>query len=1744
MKRLMIIQFGLLALLLFPASLLAVVHEDFEKYEEPVEDSVDLQRFIISENIFSSSVTTVSEGFSGITYDAPGPVNLISPEIMMPDTNGSVEYVRNFSVVVDEDSSPESHMSSSFSLSDYSSFNAVYLSYTIEPDEEVILYNADPYFIKVLSSNDIGSLDTTPGTWVMIPRTKSIALEVITNGNDNPPGTVEITAVGTYTLPNMGNMDPDFAGGYEFASDQSEKMLWVLEDAESLPGMETLKSEDSIVLQAEKILSTIENSVIWDGTNWNSLKYPWDIEGNPGAEYAPEAPYGDIYAGRNINALLAYAHSDEGRTNKLLVSGSMAPAISNFEDVPPVDNDPRRFVLLSEWVKYKLDQQYGWGVHQPTTVGFTECSTVYSCPFSPVYPNAEKTLYPTYYSAVVDDPNIELNEQVSAGSLHVTMDAPSGGETGGPGMPLVTFYNSNAVGNAEPSNILLLEYHDLTNDTFDGEVSNALTPIIVNDTGVVYNTLASLYGRDSSEEITWQSENDMIIEWGGGRIRIFINNELAHTAFYSGTLTIDRAYVGGVPDVDLFEDYELIPPVPSNVSLFTTEKDNQYQLFAGTGQYVFEEDRYPNMPRGIPVSGILELGTIACGNQTVAQFSGNNGNIAQIVTSGCDLSIEIAGQSATGTIPTSGDAEVVWTFNTLNGQTVFQVYINGALIAATTPSYGFNATLLGTLFEPGFTIQTSGGFDLWQKFVYANDLIVEETSRITGYKVYISDSKEEVENRTITPKVVSANELRKYLQSEINMGGLDNDALNYVGITSFYKQGESNISNIDSFVSAVREDINPPVPRGAAEYLQETLSGSDMNLCFNASGRDHLLFSTAFAQGGQESETVKVETNIYNVPLGENLVLDASLSTDNGDRVDGEDYKKYAWSLGMDINYDTSSKPRHMYLYPGTYTVMLEVRDDNGAKGYDYSKVIVDPPADMTLKAFIEVGTDESMTPFTNDTIAPGETLYFEGTSEDYYGDSGLYDWEYIWDFADGTQEEDTEVAKNAVLAATGEPLAKVPIAHSFDYPGVYPVNLTITGPQGNTGIYQYTIVVEGVHASADYIEIAGSGVPYTIGISGGKAPYTINGPGGSETLDTPGQIMLNLQEGSWTVTDALGNTDTFEVSEGENNTPANTPPAPEISMENISGKAPMNIYPTITGNADQDGYIDMYAWNFGDGIPWKTKINLPATDAPQFLSDNPKVITQTFEALGTYPGILTVQDANGNMQKQNFLINVNPNSVTVQTEQGVVAGKTTIGAAQIQDNITLQKQSTSGEIINVATVELDKKGGFVYVPQTNPEVVTGGVRIGGDDGTHVVMDSAYGVHLIQTTDISTEIDADGNIQYSFSMEPGTVDLTLVPDKNQSVRFVQEIPFSLEPGVYMVLREGIQLEEDERIMIADSEGTPMISWDNENQFSVLRDLTLEATTIQTSKQVFAKEYLATRVRTNDTVIVDIIVLPNQADGNNLYEGGVNPDQEGYYFSMDTDEENVDIQKFTGDYFNIQPGDKLEIVIQDKNGNNVTLDGSIEMSEEILSQKGPIVGVNTVDYQEIIDFSQTDFYINDADPVMFGTGTPGSIVTIKTPRDSREIEVNAQGSWKADVMLGPEPAFVEFYHDSARLGSINFILDTVSPEAPRLTAWKGTVLQGVSEPLSIIGYLIDNQDIDTASVDEEGAFVFMVPTHTQEVTLVALDQAGNASPRVTYTPQTDLQPERSLLSTLWSKQFLGILIVILAFIGLYWVRKQA
>ncbi len=165
----------------------------------------------------------------------------------------------------------------------------------------------------------------------------------------------------------------------------------------------------------------------------------------------------------------------------------------------------------------------------------------------------------------------------------------------------------------------------------------------------------------------------------------------------------------------------------------------------------------------------------------------------------------------------------------------------------------------------------------------------------------------------------------------------------------------------------------------------------------------------------------------------EPVLFDGSSSTDPDGQI-----VEYSWGWGDGTSGDVGPLPtaQHIFSDPGSYTVQLTVRDDQGLSG-SASQTVTVP------------GGNEPTASFTFSPSAPAlnQTVTFDGGSSTDEDGTIV---QYSWNFGDGTSP-----------AVSASPIA----THAFTQNGSFTVTLTVTDNEGLTGTASSSVTLGGSQA-------------------------------------------------------------------------------------------------------------------------------------------------------------------------------------------------------------------------------------------------------------------------------------------------------------------------------------------------------------------------------------------------------------------------------------------------------------------------------------------------------------------------------------------------------------------------------------------------------------------------------------------------------------------------------------------------------
>ncbi|MGB3459259.1 MAG: PKD domain-containing protein [Halobacteriota archaeon] len=358
------------------------------------------------------------------------------------------------------------------------------------------------------------------------------------------------------------------------------------------------------------------------------------------------------------------------------------------------------------------------------------------------------------------------------------------------------------------------------------------------------------------------------------------------------------------------------------------------------------------------------------------------------------------------------------------------------------------------------------------------------------------------------------------------------------------------------------------------------------------------------------------------------------------------DIASYAWDFG-DGNTSSEERPTHTYAQNGTYTITLNVTDDDGATDINTTTATIDD-TESTADFFgiPTSGLKQLTVNFTdNSTSYDGFTTWEwdfgdGGNSSDQnpthlYANAGLYnvtltayeadgdsDTETKEDYiivteenqppvadpngpytdkegvaiafnGSGSYDPDGDIASYAWDFGDGNTSSEESPTHTYAQNGTYTVSLNVTDDDGATDINTTTATIDDTEPTADFFGIPTSGLkPLTVNFTDNSTTYDgfttwewDFGDGNTSSEQDPTHLYANagFYNVTLTVYEADGNNDTETKIGYITVTEVNQPPVADPNGPYI-GTEGVEIAFNGSGSYDPDGGIASYAWDFGDG--------------------------------------------------------------------------------------------------------------------------------------------------------------------------------------------------------------------------------------------------------------------------------------------------------------------------------------------------------------------------------------------------------------------------------------------------------------------------------------------------------------------------------------------------------------------------------
>jgi PKD repeat protein len=323
----------------------------------------------------------------------------------------------------------------------------------------------------------------------------------------------------------------------------------------------------------------------------------------------------------------------------------------------------------------------------------------------------------------------------------------------------------------------------------------------------------------------------------------------------------------------------------------------------------------------------------------------------------------------------------------------------------------------------------------------------------------------------------------------------------------------------------------------------------------------------------------------------------------------GHSITSYSWDFG-DGTGGSGVTTSHAYAAQGNYNVILAVTFSNGGQATGQTQVSVgtlsSPSASFTFAPSSPFAAQNVVFNASASTAPAGRTI----TS-------------YAWTFGDGAQGSGVQTN------------------HSFNAPGSYIVQLTVTDNTGQTGVTTQTVTVVSGNPTSSFIfsptnpatnqsvVFDGSGstalggrtiTGYTWTFGDGSPSQT--GQTTNHTYTTSGTFVVRL-----TVTDSAGQTGASTQS-----ITVTSDPAPSFTFSPVNPTAGANVFFDSSASAVGPGRsIQSYAWNFGD--PTSGASNISSSSSPN----------HAFATAGSYTVTLTITDSAGRTNSTTRTVTVTP---------------------------------------------------------------------------------------------------------------------------------------------------------------------------------------------------------------------------------------------------------------------------------------------------------------------------------------------------------------------------------------------------------------------------------------------------------------------------------------------------------------------
>lgn len=681
----------------------------------------------------------------------------------------------------------------------------------------------------------------------------------------------------------------------------------------------------------------------------------------------------------------------------------------------------------------------------------------------------------------------------------------------------------------------------------------------------------------------------------------------------------------------------------------------------------------------------------------------------------------------------------------------------------------------------------------------------------------------------------------------------------------------------------------------------------------------------------------------------------------------------YEWNFG-DGNSATGDISEHTFTVPGTYSVLLTVRDDKGEAGEKTAIITVTQPApapnNIPIAKFSTVQVQQGTSLLQFDATASSDA---DGTIVNY-----------AWNFGDG----ETAVGKI--------------VEHEFKLAGDYTVILTVTDNAGATGTDTMIITVVDPPKAPNVLPEAAISASTEKRSLHFEWEYTGTDPGlvGFRLYQNSRQVC-DVPDPTARQADCLDYVDNGLVrlwvtaydQAGVESAPSGALTFDSTGLfDSVGGKAPLAIHFSAGTSFDPDGEITAYAWNFGDG-----------TIAESLAVDH------IFTIPGNYTVTLTVTDNSGEQSQTTTIIQVidgtppsaaNASFSTMQ-DKSVTATLT----ASDTEGSPLTYRITKNATLGTATITNATTGLFTYVPKAGA-FGDDSFSFKASDGTS---DSNEAVVSVNIQKVNSAPNASG--QNLIVPEDGSVTGTLsASDPDGDVLSFAILAQPLHGSVILDTKSGVFTY------------SPLGNYNGSDSFTfIVNDGTVDSSPVSVEVGVTA---------VNDAPIAQAVSLSLQ--GNSTIIGQMSSsdpdgDQLTYSFVKNGDKGNAVITNAGTGTFSYTP-------IAGASGQDTITyqvsDGQLSAENTVTLTIAPVNSPPTVsaDYAEVLRRRTIAIPVlaNDSD----ADGDELTVASVMQPPHGKAVVVRGKIAYKADPDFIGKVNFTYTVKDSNAASSTGIIVVTV------------------------------------------------------------------------------------------------------------------